>query len=374
MRTFLTVSIPLWGLLGCNDGGLDSGSVQDPPMDDSSTEDSSVDTGPEPFSDCNELHWRTEADLVLTSQGQVDEFCFEWNAIEGNLTVDLDGDPDAPIWELDGISCLCEVTGDVEIHWIPDFDPTESAPPPPHSSTDLELPLLERVGGSLLVRDIWGLAQLSFMSALTEVGGDFTLFGLDNLSGISLAGLSSVGGELSITDVEMLQSIELESLVTLGGLALYADEPVDLQGLRKVSTPLIEQIGGDVRLSGPKGLYQWEAPLLAEITGSLSVQGSCSYEPELASLRRVESLDLVGNCGLESLEGLPITEVVGQAEDGSSIRIEHNDGLSEEVLDAFLSGVTVSGDGTSQVTAAAEGDCSAWQNMSWTSDTEWCSQ
>ena len=56
-------------------------------------------SGPEPFADCTELHWRTEAELLLTSQEQVDAFCFEWNAIDGSLTIDLDGDPDSPIWE-----------------------------------------------------------------------------------------------------------------------------------------------------------------------------------------------------------------------------------------------------------------------------------
>ena len=45
------------------------------------------------------------------------------------LTIDLDGDPDSPIWELDGISCLCEVTGDVEMFWIP-IGFNDAAPPP----------------------------------------------------------------------------------------------------------------------------------------------------------------------------------------------------------------------------------------------------
>ena len=215
MRPPLFISLFLCGLLleACTGEPEDSAGSQD------SDSDSATDTGPVAFSDCTELHWRTEADLVLTQQSEVSEFCFEWNAVEGDLIIDLDGDPDEPIWELDGISCLCEVTGDLEIFWIPDYDPDSPAPPPPHSSTDLELGLLERVGGELLLRDIWGLAQLSFMSALVEVGGDFRIFGMDNLMGVELLNLSTIGGSFQMTDASMIQSIEFPALSGLGGLS-----------------------------------------------------------------------------------------------------------------------------------------------------------
>jgi hypothetical protein len=331
------------------------------------------DTAPETTSDCSELSWRTEADLLLTHQDQVDEFCPQWNAVDGNLTIDLDGDPDAPIWELDGISCLCEVTGDLEIFWIADFDPDAASPPPPHSSTDLELGLLERVGGSLSIHDIWGLAQLSFMDALVEVGGDLEVYGLDNLLGVDLIGLRAIGGTLSLSDVALLQAVEMGGLEQLGGLRFTSENESDLAALRKVSFPLLERIERDFELDGPRGLYLVEADALQSIDGSFALRGACSLELDLPLLSQAGSLELVGNCGLESLTGLPIAEISGQAADGVSVRIEGNDGLSQEVLDAFLTSMVVTGAGTVQATAAEDGACSAWQASRWEVESEWCS-
>ena len=124
MRSFTSIPGSLFFLCSwsCTGPGQDTAA----PIE-TETAEPDTDTGPEPYSDCETLHWRTEADILLTHQEQVDAFCFEWNAIDGNLTIDLDGDPDSPIWELDGISCLCEVTGDVEIFWIPDYNPDGGA-------------------------------------------------------------------------------------------------------------------------------------------------------------------------------------------------------------------------------------------------------
>ena len=354
--------------IACSGDPEDSASPQD--SDDVSPPE---DTGPAPLSDCSDLHWRSDPDLLLTNQNEVDEFCFEWNALDGNLTIDLDGDPDDPIWELDGISCLCEVTGDLEIFWVADYDP-DSSVPPPHSSTDLELGLLERVGGDLTVHDIWGLAQLSFMSALTEVGGDMTLYGLDNLTGIELVGLETIGGSFRLSDAAMLQAIAFESLVHLGGLELLAEAPGELAGLRKVTLSSIETLNGDLVMDGAAGLYSLEANSLTTIDGALRVQGGCSFVPELSLLSDVGSLELVGNCGLESLDGLPITAIRDQSEEGVSVLIRDNDGLDQDTLDAYIAGVEVTGEGSLEITAADDGACSAYQQQRWKADSDWCSE
>ena len=355
-------------LTGCQTSNLDSA------IDTGHVADTEVnpDTGPQPFDNCTELQWRTKAELLLTNQPEVDDFCYNWNAIEGNLTIDLDGDEDAPIWELDGLSCLCEVTGDVEIYFIPGYSPDSGAPPPPHSSTDLELPLLERVGGNLWVRDIWGLAQMSFMSALTSVGGDLTLQALDNLAGVSLAGLETIGGTLHVEKTHHLQSIEMPALSALGGLSIEAQSAMDLESLRKISFPQISAIQGEVSLVGLQGLYQFEAPLLEEITGDLTVSGSCTYTPDLPNLASVGSLTLQGNCGFTSLSALPLTTINGKNEDGVSVWIEGNDGLTQNAIDDFMSNLSLLGTGTVYTVEAEDGACAEWQQANWKIDEAWC--
>ena len=375
MRTSMYISGPMLLLLH----GACSGSVEDSAAigeSETAEPDTNPDTGdePEPYSDCETLHWRMEPDLLLTNQEEVDAFCFEWNAIDGNLTIDLDGDPDSPIWELDGISCLCEVTGDVEIFWIPDYNPDDGAPPPPHSSTDLELGLLERVGGDLLVRDIWGLAQFSFMSALTDVGGDFTLYGLDNLMGISLAGLQRVGGSFRVSDAMMLQAIELEALTELGGLDVRSQGWGELASLRKLTLPAVQTINGDVSLVGLSGLYAVEAESLQRIEGALNVEGACSYTPTFTALDEVASFFLTGNCGLEDFNGFPIERISGQSEDGVSLQIQHNDGLTQEAIDAFVASIALSDPGSVTAMAADDGACALHQSNTWKTDELWCKQ
>ena len=357
--------------LGCTTELEDSG-TESTDGTDTVQDDPPSDTGPSPLSDCAELEWRTEPELLLTNQLEVDEFCYQWNAIDGNLTIDLDGDEEDPIWELDGISCLCEVTGDVEIFFIPGYSPDTSSPPPPHSSTDLELPLLERIGGNLWVRDIWGLAQLSFMSALEQVGGDFTLQGLDNLAGVSLAGLDTVGGTITVRETPYLQSIEFSELSALGGLAIGSREEPGLDSLRKISTPRLPAIDGSVSIIGARGLYLFEAAYLDHIGGNLSFQGTCTYAPDFPTLTAVGSLSLLGNCGIDSLDGLPLTNISGANADGVSIHIAHNEGLSQEAIDGFLTGLTSVGSGTVSGFGAEDGACAEWQATQWTNEDDWC--
>ena len=197
------------------------------------------------------------------------------------------------------------MTGDVEIFWIPDYNPDDGAPPPPHSSTDLELGLLERVGGDLLVRDIWGLAQFSFMSALTDVGGDFTLYGLDNLMGISLAGLQRVGGSFQVSDAMMLQAIELEALAELGGLDVRSQGWGELASLRKLSMPGCTNHQWRCLVGGTL----WSVccgcgRALQRIEGALNVEGACSYTPTFTALDEVASFFLTENCGIGGLQRL----------------------------------------------------------------------
>ena len=72
---------------------------------------SDVDTGPAPT--CDELRWHGGSMLIDTQSG-IDAFCPTYNAIEGDLSIHL-GSAEDTIVELDGVQCLCEVTGSMEI-------------------------------------------------------------------------------------------------------------------------------------------------------------------------------------------------------------------------------------------------------------------
>ena len=97
---------------------------------------------------------------------------------------------------------------------------------------------------------------------------------------------------------------------------------------------------------------------------------------ELLGAKRagIGSLELMGYCGIESLEGLPIEEIHFQDGDGYSLRIENNDGLSQDILDAYVAGVSVTGKGSVEAIAAEDGACATWQNARWKSESAWCSE
>ena len=133
-------------------------------------------------------------------------------------------------------------------------------------------------------------------------------------------------------------------------------------------------MAGDFELDGPRGLFSVSADKLEFIEGAFALRGGCTYEPSFPLLESVGSLELVGNCGIESLDGLPIGEIRSQNAEGDSLRIESNDGLSQEVLDAFRAELSVTGKGTVQAAGAEDGACSDWQSTRWKSESEWCSE
>ncbi|RME22595.1 MAG: hypothetical protein D6798_15415, partial [Deltaproteobacteria bacterium] len=63
---------------------------------------------------CDTRAWWSAPEVRLEHQAEVDAFCTRYNAVDGDLVVDVGADED-PITQLDGIGCLCEVSGSLTI-------------------------------------------------------------------------------------------------------------------------------------------------------------------------------------------------------------------------------------------------------------------
>ncbi len=69
-----------------------------------------------------------------------------------------------------------------------------------------------------------------------------------------------------------------------------------------------------------------------------------------------------------------ISQITDQTEAGVSLRIRDNDGLSPDVLDAFLASVKITGKGTVDVSPADDGACATAQQAQWKTDELWCKE
>ena len=123
---------------------------------------------------------------------------------------------DETIKELDGLSCMCEITGSLTIS----HTSAGEGVAPPHASTDLELEAIERIGGDLAILEVPGLTTLRGMRGLAEVGGDIRVKDNRSLLGIRFGVLERLGGVMSITGNTELSYLLLPALETAGGITL----------------------------------------------------------------------------------------------------------------------------------------------------------
>lgn len=138
--------------------------------------------------------------LVLSTQQQIDQFASNnpgCTQILGDLCIGLCTGPnnDSAIENLNGLSQIISVAGDLSITWNPEI-------------TDLQgLENLTSVGGDLRIMYSDGYNSLNGLDGLTRVEGSLVIFELINLESISgLDNLQYVGGDLTIfaTDLEDL--------------------------------------------------------------------------------------------------------------------------------------------------------------------------
>lgn len=318
--------------------------------------------------DCSALRWRDEARVLLDAQSEVDGFCAQWNAVTGDLIVDVGADAGKegePITQLDGIKCLCEVGGSL---WItgdaarglpptrPPLPPVPT-PPPPHVTGDIELSILERVGGDLVLTWHPALSYVESMRALVEVGGDLVIAGNPELQVASFYALERVGGRVRVQDMDKQLILRLPAARSLGGLELGSSgDARTLYYLVEVKLDQLQELRGDLRVVGPRNLPLLGAPLLERIDGALQLEAACITDLAFPSLQEVGSLSLVGNCGLLDLDGLSaLRRISGQDPDGRSLRLQANEQLDAEELQAFLD--QLEAQGTGKIEADNAGSC-----------------
>ncbi|MBK9358876.1 MAG: hypothetical protein IPN08_16105 [Bacteroidales bacterium] len=154
----------------------------------------------------------------LASQQQVDEFQFLFpgcTVIEGNLTISNNPMAGDPITNLNGISVLTEINGDVFIidTWLPDLT---------------GLNTLSRIGGSLCLWSNSYLTSLNGLENLNSIGNNLEIGtfnrGNELISDISaLNHLSSLGGNLEISDSPNLASLAgLEQITSIQACSILS--------------------------------------------------------------------------------------------------------------------------------------------------------
>lgn len=326
------------------DGGSDGGS------DDSSTATDGADSGA--AAGCETRRWHPDGAVRIDTQAGLAPFCEQYNAVDGDLFVDVGGVED-PITELDGIKCLCEVTGDLTITG----DASAPVPDgPPHVTGDIELSVLERVGGDLVLSSHPNLSYVEGLRGLTEVGGDIVISGSPDLQVASFYALQRLGGALRVHDMDKQLILRLPNATTIGGLELGAPgDAGTLFFLVELKLDDLQEIEGDVEIHGTRNLALLAAPALTRIGGALALEGACQAKLSLPLLEEVGSLVLTGHCALADLAGLPaLARVTGQDDQGRSLQLSANSGLSADELAAFVAGLSITGGGT---VVAEAGSC-----------------
>ena len=300
---------------------------------------------------CETLTWNTEPVVELTTQAELDVFCDSANAVQGDLWVDL-GDPVDPITALDGIKCLCEVEGDVN---IVANELVAAGPPPPHVTGDIELPILSRIGGSFRVSKHPFLTYVGSLWELQSVGGDLIIEDNPLLAVVAFYALTEVGGAVRISGLDSLTVLRLPYVTSAGRLQIGAEGQA-LPLVVEVNLDAMQTVDEDLEVLGTGHLSRLSAPALTAVGGDLRFEATCNATPALPALTEARSLRLVGNCGLDDLSGLSALVSLGGTDDaGDGLRVEGNPELEQAELDAFLNQISTAG----PAAVEAGGDCAA---------------
>lgn len=306
----------------------------------SDTDDVVVDTAADTATEwsCAEPVWSEAEQVTLSRQSEVDAFCGQHSAVRGDLIIDVGGVEDT-IVELDGLGCLCEVGGDLEVS--AEALPEGAPPPPPHVTGDLELGVLSRIGGSLVLRNLANLTYLQELWSLASIGGDLVIEGCPDLQYSTFFGLEQLGGTLRLSGLEKLLVFRAPALVSAGGVSLGS--PGDSETMfffTELGVPQLTSLSGDVEIFGARNLGLLSAPVLESVGGRLHVEAACSLSPYMPALHTIGSLRIEGNCGLRDLSGLASVQTIsGTDEDGYSLWLSSNDALTTEAIDTFVAGL-----------------------------------
>ena len=325
----------LFSLLACITpevvGGADSGVL----APDTGATDTTV-----AFTDCSTLSWY-EGDVRLQQQSDVDGFCSTHNAISGDLSIDVSNNDDT-ITELDGIGCLCVVEGDLLLTSDGETD-DPSAPPPPHITGDLELSLLQRIGGDFSLINLPLLTYLQELWSLEEVGGDILIDGCPELQYSALYTLKTVGGSITLRNLGKLLVFRLPSLSSAQSIRLGSTgDSESLYFLAELALTSLTRLTGDLSLTGTRNLGLLSAPVLTDIDGALHIEAACSLRPSLPVLTALGSLHIEGACGISDFTGVPaLTTLTGTDDAGYSFWLSASEAVEDKEIEDFLGALSV---------------------------------
>ena len=285
---------------------------------------------PEPVDPCATLISHP-GDVVLDRVDAVEEFCGSFhNAVEGDL-------------EIRGfeVSCLCEVGGDLTLSGRPHV----SAPRLSQiggdlvvSETELEtldLPVLETLGGSLVVEDNPDLESLDL--PLLEDATSVLVTQNHALLDLSLPRIDAIDDLLQIEDNEALLSLDLYRLEEVGGDVWIRNLPL-LDSL--AATDTLAHVGGDLVLTDLDSVVELGGfALLASLGGDLDVHGN-DVLARVSTFNALTDLGgqllVVDNPTLQDFEGLQLLL------DAPGVQLTENPALRS--LSGLINLETVTGD------------------------------
>lgn len=289
------------------------------------------------------------------------QFCEQYNAIEGDLRVELGADED-PIMTLDGISCLCEVTGSVEIFYLGVAE-GQAGPPPPHVSADLELDNLHEVGGDFYVHHVPGITSVEGVYQLEQVGGDLVLESNQAVGTVVFDSLVAVGGRLAMVDQGQLQALSAPKLQQAGSVEIGTGETWHSRFVYLGLGGLVS-VAGDFSVTGVPDLGELKAEALGAVGGTVRLDSTCDATLNLPLLETAGSLHLLGQCGLDNLDGLSALASLSGSDEPYWLDLSFNDGLDDQEIYAFRDALVLEDDQV-QVQGVDVGGCDVWLQSRW---------
>lgn len=227
-----------------------------------------------------------QGEVVIKTDADAAAFCASYDGVRGSLRV-----TGSMIENLDALSCLVEVTGQLEL----------SA----YSLKHANLPNLVAVG-TLFVATQTALEDID-MPKLEFTRNELRIV-TTGLTEVALPAVTSVGEELTIASITSLETIRLPALTWVGSEIDFSNS-----GLREVDVTNLAYAGGDFVLS-ETALEHLSLMKLRQILGRLSIPGGSYADIELSALERADGgLGLGGDAtSVELTElDLPKLEVVG---------------------------------------------------------------
>lgn len=193
------------------------------------------------------------------------------------------------------------------------------------------LAAVEDIEGSLVIHDNPTLGEFPEWSALTHIGGAFSLSENAALTVVhGFPALERVDGRLYVAENPKLSQFALgDALVSVGSIFLALNPEL----VEFAAPAALAQVEGDLNVSANNGLEMLEFPGLSDVAGSLYIEDNVALAiAGFPALRMVGGgLSISGDLSLETLDGFQAIErVTGQ------VTISHNDALKAFSLAASI--------------------------------------